>query len=74
MAESDDGAWHYEEHDEDEANDDDEEDDEDLEVDDECQKCHETGELVLCDYCPKGYHINCAGLKVSFSNRKRCRR
>ncbi len=30
--------------------------------DDECWLCHDGGELVLCDRCPRSYHVACLGL------------
>lgn len=36
-----------------------EEEDDDNE---ECEICHDIGELILCDYCPKALHAKCAGL------------
>ena len=57
-----DELWIYDEsgEDEEEAS---EEEGEEAEEDEECNKCHEFGELTLCDYCPKAYHAKCAGLQ-----------
>lgn len=30
--------------------------------DDECAKCGDGGDLLLCDECPRAYHLECAGL------------
>jgi hypothetical protein len=38
---------------------------------DECSKCARPGELVCCDYCPRSYHLECAGLKVRSHTSKR---
>jgi len=47
----------------DDANEDEEEDEEE-----HCYHCNDDsggGVLVLCDYCPRAAHLQCAGLKVS---------
>ena len=60
-----DELWIYsEEEGDDEATEEEgDEEGEEGEEDEECNKCHEFGELTLCDYCPKAYHAKCAGLQ-----------
>ena len=35
-------------------------DDEEVENEDMCAECHEDGKLILCDVCPRSYHLHCA--------------
>ena len=28
-----------------------------------CNKCKEGGSLILCDNCPRSFHLKCEGLK-----------
>lgn len=37
----------------------DDEDEED-ENEDVCAECREDGKLILCDVCPRSYHLHCA--------------
>lgn len=30
-----------------------------------CNKCKEGGSLILCDNCPRSFHLKCLGLKKS---------
>ncbi|GAB5030226.1 chd3-type chromatin-remodeling factor pickle-like [Nannochloropsis oceanica] len=60
---SEDELWIYDEEDEDEAAEERDGEGEETEEDEECNKCHDFGELILCDYCPKAYHAKCAGLQ-----------
>jgi hypothetical protein len=33
---------------------------EEVENEDVCAKCREDGKLILCDVCPRSYHMHCA--------------
>ena len=32
--------------------------------DDECYLCRDGGQLILCDMCPKAYHLHCLGIET----------
>ena len=32
--------------------------------DDDCFHCRKGGELLLCDTCPRVFHLSCVGLRV----------
>ena len=32
--------------------------------DDECYLCGDGGQLILCDVCPKAYHLHCLGIET----------
>ncbi len=64
--EDEDEVWVYEEEEDDDSDDSSVEapkaGESDSEEDDECNKCHKLGEVLVCDYCPRVYHTECAEL------------
>ena len=38
----------------------DSEDEEEVENEEVCTACREDGKLILCDVCPRSYHMQCA--------------
>lgn len=45
---------------EEEEEEEDSEEEEEVENEDMCAECCEDGKLILCDVCPRSYHLHCA--------------